>query len=74
MDRNATADAKSMIERRPLAAAWGMMLLVSMLPNIVFHEVAHLSPSWLFWAWFIHLLQDVLIFFFMAVGAVTPGG
>jgi len=26
------------------------------------------------WPWFIHLLQDVLIFSFMAIGAVTAGG
>ncbi len=26
------------------------------------------------WAWFIHFLQDVLIFSFMAVGSITPGG
>jgi hypothetical protein len=26
------------------------------------------------WAWFVHFLQDVLIFGFMAVGAITPGG
>jgi membrane protease YdiL (CAAX protease family) len=28
----------------------------------------------LFWPWLIHFLQDVLIFSFMAIGAVTPGG
>jgi len=28
----------------------------------------------LFWPWFIHFLQDVLVFSFMAVGAVAPGG
>jgi hypothetical protein len=27
-----------------------------------------------FWAWFIHFLQDVVIFYFIALGAVTPGG
>ncbi len=27
-----------------------------------------------FWAWFIHFLQDVAIFAFMAVGSITPGG
>ncbi len=27
-----------------------------------------------FWAWFIHFLQDVMIFTFMAIGSVTPGG
>jgi uncharacterized protein len=26
-----------------------------------------------FWAWFIHFLQDVAIFSFMAIGSVTPG-
>jgi membrane protease YdiL (CAAX protease family) len=26
------------------------------------------------WAWFIHFLQDVAIFSFMAVGSITPGG
>ncbi len=26
------------------------------------------------WAWFIHFLQDILIFSFMAIGSVTPGG
>ena len=28
----------------------------------------------LFWPWFIHFLQDVLVFSFMAIGAVAPGG
>jgi hypothetical protein len=27
-----------------------------------------------FWAWFIHFLQDVAIFSFMAIGSVVPGG
>lgn len=26
------------------------------------------------WAWFIHFLQDVLIFAFLAIGSITPGG
>lgn len=26
------------------------------------------------WAWFIHFLQDVWIFLFLAIGSVTPGG
>ena len=26
------------------------------------------------WAWFIHLVQDVLIFGFPAIGAIRPGG
>lgn len=27
-----------------------------------------------FWPWFIHFLQDVAIFSFMAIGSITPGG
>jgi len=26
------------------------------------------------WAWFIHFIQDVLIFSFMAAGSISPGG
>jgi hypothetical protein len=33
-----------------------------------------LETKGFFWAWFIHFLQDVLIFSFMAIGSVTPGG
>jgi len=33
-----------------------------------------LETKGFFWAWFIHFLQDVLIFSFMALGSVTPGG
>jgi len=32
------------------------------------------DQSSLVWAWFIHLVQDVLIFSFLAIGAITPGG
>jgi membrane protease YdiL (CAAX protease family) len=35
---------------------------------------AMLETRGLFWAWLIHFLQDVLIFSFMAVGSITPGG
>jgi hypothetical protein len=28
----------------------------------------------LFWPWFIHFLQDVVIYTFMAIGLVTAGG
>ncbi len=35
---------------------------------------AMLETRGFFWAWFIHFLQDVLIFSFMAVGSITPGG
>lgn len=28
----------------------------------------------LFWAWFIHFCQDVIIFSFLASGPITPGG
>jgi len=33
-----------------------------------------LETRGLFWAWFIHLLQDILIFTFLAIGPITPGG
>jgi len=33
-----------------------------------------LETRGLFWAWFIHFLQDVLIFGFLAIGSITPGG
>jgi len=33
-----------------------------------------LETRGLTWAWFIHFVQDVLIFGFLAIGAVTPGG
>ncbi|MBN2550271.1 MAG: CPBP family intramembrane metalloprotease [Anaerolineales bacterium] len=33
-----------------------------------------LETRGLFWAWFIHFLQDVWIFVFMAIGSITPGG
>jgi len=35
---------------------------------------AMLETRGFFWAWFIHFLQDVAIFSFMAVGSITPGG
>ncbi len=35
---------------------------------------AMLETRGFFWAWFIHFLQDVAIFAFMAVGSITPGG
>ncbi len=33
-----------------------------------------LETHGLFWAWFLHFLQDVLIFAFLAIGSITPGG
>lgn len=33
-----------------------------------------LETHGLFWAWFIHFLQDVCIFTFLAIGSITPGG
>lgn len=33
-----------------------------------------LETRGLFWAWFIHFWQDVLIFAFMVIGSITPGG
>ncbi|MDO9086473.1 MAG: CPBP family intramembrane metalloprotease [Anaerolineaceae bacterium] len=35
---------------------------------------AVLETRGFFWAWFIHFLQDVLIFSFMAIGSIVPGG
>jgi hypothetical protein len=35
---------------------------------------AMLETRGLFWAWFIHFVQDVLIFSFMAAGSIAPGG
>lgn len=35
---------------------------------------AMLETRGLFWAWFIHFVQDVLIFAFMAAGSITPSG
>jgi membrane protease YdiL (CAAX protease family) len=33
-----------------------------------------LETRGLFWAWLIHFVQDVLIFAFLAIGSITPGG
>ncbi len=33
-----------------------------------------LETRGLTWAWFIHFVQDVLIFGFLAIGAITAGG
>jgi hypothetical protein len=46
-----------------MAGALGWMLSKSMLETKGF-----------FWPWFIHFWQDVLIFSFMAIGSITPGG
>jgi membrane protease YdiL (CAAX protease family) len=35
---------------------------------------AMLETRGFFWAWLIHFAMDAVIFFFMALGAVTPGG
>jgi membrane protease YdiL (CAAX protease family) len=35
---------------------------------------AMLETEGLFWPWFIHFVQDVVIFSFLVIGAVTPGG
>jgi membrane protease YdiL (CAAX protease family) len=35
---------------------------------------AMLETRGFFWAWFIHFVQDVLIFSFMAAGSIRPGG
>jgi hypothetical protein len=33
-----------------------------------------LETRGMFWAWFLHFLQDVLIFAFLAIGSITAGG
>ena len=33
-----------------------------------------LETRGLWWAWFIHFWQDVLIFAFLAIGSIKPGG
>jgi len=54
-------------------------------PYGVLGVVMAIIPGWLmgkamletrgfFWAWFIHICMDIVIFFFMALGSVTPGG
>lgn len=35
---------------------------------------AMLETRGFFWAWFIHFLQDVIIFSFIAIGSIVPGG
>jgi hypothetical protein len=35
---------------------------------------AMLETRGLFWAWWMHFLQDVAIFVFLAAGSITPGG
>ncbi len=35
---------------------------------------AMLETRGLFWSWLIHWVQDILIFFFIAMGSITPGG
>jgi hypothetical protein len=35
---------------------------------------AMLESEGMLWPWFIHFLQDVVIFSFLAIGAVRPGG
>lgn len=35
---------------------------------------AMLETRGMFWAWWMHFLQDIVIFIFLAGGAITPGG
>ncbi len=35
---------------------------------------AMLETRGFFWAWLIHFLQDVVIFYFLAMGSIVPGG
>ena len=35
---------------------------------------AMLETRGFFWAWFIHLCMDIVVFFFVALGSISPGG
>ncbi len=48
------------------------VLLASFLGMIL--SKAMVETRGFFWAWFIHFLQDVAIFAFMAIGSIVPGG
>jgi hypothetical protein len=48
-----------------VAMAFGLALLLGR---------SMLDTRGLFWAWFIHFWQDVLIFSFLALGSIKPGG
>ena len=51
-----------------IVVAWVAVLALSLLARSM------LDTRGLGWAWFIHALQDVAIFGFMAIGEITPGG
>lgn len=48
-------------------------VLMAMLPGWLMGK-AMLETRGFFWAWFIHICMDFAIFFFMAWGAIAPGG
>jgi membrane protease YdiL (CAAX protease family) len=48
-------------------------VLMSFIPGYLMGK-AMLETRGFFWAWFIHLCMDIVIFFMMALGSVTPGG
>ncbi|NMB90469.1 MAG: CPBP family intramembrane metalloprotease [Chloroflexi bacterium] len=51
---------------------WSGILLATFMGWIL--AKAMLETRGFFWAWWIHFLQDVVIFFFIAAGSITPGG
>jgi membrane protease YdiL (CAAX protease family) len=48
-------------------------ILMAFIPGWLMGK-AMLETRGFFWAWFIHLCMDTVIFFFMALGTVTTGG
>jgi membrane protease YdiL (CAAX protease family) len=53
-------------------SGWVGILLATFMGWIL--SKAMLETRGFFWSWWIHFLQDVVIFFFLAAGTVTPGG
>jgi membrane protease YdiL (CAAX protease family) len=48
-------------------------VIMSFIPGYLMGK-AMLETRGFFWAWFIHFCMDVVIFFFLALGSITPGG
>ncbi len=53
-------------------SGWTGILLATFMGWIL--SKAMLETRGFFWSWWIHFLQDVVIFFFLAAGTVVPGG
>ncbi len=53
-------------------SGWIGILLATFMGWIL--SKAMLETRGFFWSWWIHFLQDVVIFFFLAAGTVVPGG